>query len=144
MSDNGTAVYLRVSTIAQNVAGQRLAVDAWLARAGIEVPTNRWYIDHATGSTLKRSAFERLQTAIFLGRINHVIMYSIDRMARTMVDGLIEIEKWQERKCKITFVADNIDIDLSSWFGNAMIKCMVAIKLAFAEAGREQMLIRQA
>ncbi len=138
-----TAVYLRVSTAAQNLAGQRRAIATWLEGNAITVEDRHWYVDHATGATLAREGFERLQAAIFAGAVKHVVMYSLDRMARTMVDGLIEIEKWQERRCKMTFVADHIEIDLGTWFGNAMAKCMVAMKLAFAEAEREQMRARQ-
>ena len=44
-----TAIYVRVSSLGQNVAGQRREIERWLAGNGIT--DAEWFIDKATGNT---------------------------------------------------------------------------------------------
>jgi DNA invertase Pin-like site-specific DNA recombinase len=138
-----TAVYLRVSSRQQEVKSQKLRIDTWLDGRKIVVSSNHWYIDKESGATLQRAGLDRLKQAIFDGHINHVVMYGLDRFARTMIDGLVAIDEWQKQKVKLTFVSDQMELDFGTWQGEIVAKIMVAIKLAFAEAERTKLLTRQ-
>ena len=136
-----TAVYIRVSTDRQSTASQKRVINRWLDGHGVE-PV--WYIDKASGAKMARKAFCELQEAIFMGEVDHVVMYSIDRFARNLVDGLMEIDRWQQAKVRVTFVADAMDIDFGTWQGDIMCKLIIAIKLAFSEQERQRLKERQA
>lgn len=139
-----TAVYMRVSTDSQDVRSQRLAIERYLSGNGIEVPQERWYIDPDTGGgTMVRRAFAELQAAIFCGEVGVVVFFSIDRFARTLIDGLVELDRWQRAGVRIVFVSQHLEIDPSSWMGNAILQIMVAMHLAFAEAERERISVRR-
>ena len=139
-----TAVYLRVSTDNQDVKSQRIYVERYLEGTRTHVADDRWYIDPDTGGgTMVRKAFGELQSAIFCGEIGSVVFFSIDRFARTLIDGLVELDRWQRAGVRMVFVAQNIEIDPKSWMGNAVLQIMVAMHLAFAEAERERISARR-
>ena len=145
MSTTKTAVYLRVSTSQQDVQSQGDRVREYLKGHGITGA--RWFVDQGvSGATMVRPKFGDLQNAIFDGQIKRVIMYSLDRMSRVLIEGLIEIEKW--RKCGVTlvFVDDCLEINAcrGDIMGDVFIKIVVSMKLAFAEAEREKLRRRQA
>jgi site-specific DNA recombinase len=141
--NNKTAVYMRVSTPAQDVRSQRNDIERYLTGHNITVPDERWYTDEGvSGKTLDRPGFKRLQAAVFAGEVDTVIMASIKRFARTMIDGIVEVDKWQQVKCELVLVREGWKIDPSSWAGGAMFKCMVAMHLAFAEEERERIRAR--
>ncbi len=66
-------VYVRVSTVGQNVAGQKREIQRWLD--GNEMSNARWFIDKASGDDLERPGFEDLEAAVFAGEIKTVDLY---------------------------------------------------------------------
>lgn len=76
-----TAAYIRVSSRkGQKTDSQRAELETWFRRhriKGVE-----WFEDHDTGTTMKREAFEKLQAAIFAGKIDTVAVWKLDRLAR--------------------------------------------------------------
>ena len=135
-SRKSVAAYLRVSTVEQEVGSQKMVVEHWLKEQGITPCA--WYTDMESGKSLHRPAFAELQREVFSGRVSHVVMYSLDRFARNMLEGLVELDKWQQHHVRCTFVADGIDLDLGTWVGDVTLKIITAMKLAFAEAERRR------
>ncbi len=139
-----TAVYMRVSTKQQNVASQTQLIQHWLA--GHRIEDAKWYIDQGeSGAHLVRPRFQELQRGIFDGLHHQVVMYSLDRFSRCMVDGLVELDKWRKAGVRMVFIDDMLEIDgkESDPLGDLFIKIMVSVRLAFAEAEREKMKRRQ-
>lgn len=138
MSDK-TAVYLRVSTDAQSVESERGAIEDRLAHDGIAVPDDFWFIDEGESrATFDRPAFKRLQAAVFGADIDTVYMFDLTRFCGTMIDGVVEIDRWQKLKVRIVLVADGLDIQPDTWFGEIMLKLIVCMKLAFSEQERQK------
>ena len=75
-----TGIYVRVSTLSQNEAGQRHEIQRWLTGTGIQDAI--WFVDKESGSTLARPAFEKLQRAIFDGKVKTVVVWKLDRLSR--------------------------------------------------------------
>ena len=140
MIKRDTAVYLRVSTVDQSVASQAEVVNSWLKGHGI-TDTN-WYVDKMSGATLERPRFKSMQQSIFDGHHKLIVFYSVDRFARTMIDGLTELDRWKKMGIRVVFVADQIDMDGSA-MGELVWKIIISVRLAFAEAERERLLLRQ-
>lgn len=137
-----TAVYLRVSSLAQDIGAQSIVVRRWLEGHGIDKA--EWYIDKAvSGKTLDRPRFIALQEAIFMGEHDTVVMYSLDRFSRTMIEGLVELDKWRKLSVRIVFIQDHLDLAGDNPATDLFIKCMLSMRLAFAEAERERILDRQ-
>lgn len=134
---SSVAVYIRVSTTEQNLEGQRLAIRAWLSAHGMEEA--EWYEDRGeSGEKLSRPAFDRLQRDIFLGKVKTVVVYKLDRMSRSIVDGVNLINDWVNRGIRIISVTQQID------FSGTVGKMIASVLLAVAQMESETRRERQA
>ncbi len=129
------ACYVRVSTVGQNEAGQQQEIQRWLEGNGIDAAHIRWYSDKATGDNLDRPAFEQLQADIFRGEIGTVVIWRLDRLSRTIRDGLNTLCDWCDRGLRIVSVSQQIDF-------NGTIGKMIASVL-FGVAEMEQQTRRE-
>jgi DNA invertase Pin-like site-specific DNA recombinase len=130
------AVYLRVSTVGQNLDGQRAEIQRWLDGNG--VADAEWFIDKASGTTLKRPAFERLQKAIFNGEVKTIVCYKLDRLSRSLRDGINILADWCEKGLRVVATSQAID------FNGALGKMLAAVLLGVAEMEMELRRERQA
>ena len=129
------ACYLRVSTCSQNEEGQRREIKQWLDRNGIDPSTVRWYLDKSTGDNLDRPAFERLQDDIFRGEIHTVVVYKLDRLSRSLKDGITTLCSWCDQGIRIVATSQQLD------FNGAVGKLIAAV--LFAVAAMEQEVRRE-
>ena len=107
-----TATYLRVSTDDQSVASQRSEMVSYLQRKGIDPGSCRWFIDEGhSGATMNRPALDKLRRAIEGGRIDTVVIYDLDRFARTMIGGLRLIDEWVRAGVSILIVTFPVDLN---------------------------------
>jgi DNA invertase Pin-like site-specific DNA recombinase len=130
------AVYIRVSTLGQNEESQRAAVADWLATNGIE--NVQWYIDKASGTKTDRTEFNRLQADIFAGKVKTVIVWKLDRLSRSVRDGIMILDDWLRRGIRIVAVTQQLD------FNGAVGKLISTVLLAVAEMENELRKERQA
>jgi DNA invertase Pin-like site-specific DNA recombinase len=131
-----TACYIRVSTVGQNEAGQRREIARWLKGNGIEGA--RWFVDQETGDNLDRPGFEALQQAVFMGEIDAVVVWKLDRLSRTVRDGLNTLCDWCDRGLRIVSVTQQID------FNGTVGKMIAAVLFGVAEMEQETRRERQA
>lgn len=129
------AAYVRVSTVGQNEAGQRREIARWLEGNGVE--DVEWYIDRETGDNLDRPEFKRLQRAIFMGEVTTVVLYKLDRLSRTIRDGLAVLCDWCDRGLRIVSVTQQID------FNGTVGKMIAAVLFGVAEMEQETRRERQ-
>jgi len=131
-----TACYVRVSTIQQNEASQLREIKKWLA--GQDIQNARWFIDHECGDTMVRPEFDALQKAIFMGEIETVVVWRLDRLSRNLRDGLNVLCDWCDRGLRIVAVTQQID------FNGTLGKMLAAVLLGVAEMEQETRRERQA
>lgn len=74
------AVYMRVSGKGQNTKCQEPDLERWAAAQGQPV---KWYTDKATGKTMDRPGWAKLDAAVRQGRVSAVVVWRIDRLGRT-------------------------------------------------------------
>jgi DNA invertase Pin-like site-specific DNA recombinase len=133
------ACYVRVSTIGQNEAGQRAEIIRWLTGNGIEAANVRWFVDKGkTGDNLKRPAFEHLQAAVFAGEVGTIVVYKLDRLSRSLRDGINVLTDWCDEGLRVVSVTQQID------FNGAVGKLLAAVLLGIAEMEQETRRERQA
>ena len=129
-------VYVRVSTIGQNIEGQKQEIERWLNGNGMT--DVRWFIDKATGTKLDRPAFKKLQEAIFHGEIKTVICWKLDRLSRSLKDGIQVLCDWCDRGLRVVATSQQID------FNGSLGKMLAAVLLGIAEMEHETRRERQA
>ena len=76
------AIYLRVSTRKQDTRSQEPDLHRWLAAyaASSEV---RWYRDQATGRTMERIGWKKLEAQVDCGEVSQIVAWRLDRLGRT-------------------------------------------------------------
>ena len=131
-------IYIRVSTHGQNVAGQKADIRRWLAGQGIGEERVLWFVDKSSGDNFEREAFKRLQSAVFSGKLQTVVVWKLDRLSRNMIEGLNVLADWCDRGLRVVSVTQQID------FNGAMGKMLAAVLLGVAEMEQETRRERQA
>lgn len=131
-----TAIYVRVSTVSQNEAGQRREIERWLK--GNRIKNATWYIDRQTGDNLDRPEFQRLQQTVFNGEVETVVCYKLDRLSRTVRDGINTLCDWCERGIRVVSVTQQLD------FSGPTGKLIASVLFAVAEMEQETRRERQA
>jgi DNA invertase Pin-like site-specific DNA recombinase len=110
----------------------------WLTGNGIKPSSVTWYIDKANGSDLKRPAFEQMQKDIFNGAIKTVVIYKLDRLSRSMSDGVKVLADWGEKKVRLVCTSQQFD------FSGVIGELIAAIMFAMAKWEKQNIKERQA
>ena len=103
----------------------------WLTGNGIDPGGVRWFVDKRTGDNLNRPAFEQLQAAIFAGEVGTVACYKLDRLSRSLRDGVDVLSDWCERGLRVVSVTQQID------FNGTVGKMLAAVLLGIAQMEQE-------
>jgi len=130
------AAYIRVSTVGQNERGQRAEIKRWLE--GIGHADVKYYVDKESGDTLDRPAFRRLQADVFNGAIKTVVVWKLDRLSRSIIDGLNVLADWCNRGVRVVSVTQQLD------FNGTVGKMLAAIFFALGEMEQQTRRERQA
>ena len=104
------ACYCRVSSRRQKNDSQRAEIQRWLANHRMKASTVRWFEDCESGASLKRTAFNAMQRAIFDGEVNTVVVWKLDRISRRQHEGISLLADWCERGIRVVVVTQQIDL----------------------------------
>ena len=106
-----TAVYVRVSTLDQEkgIESQEHALREYLQGHGIKDAL--WFRDRISGKDTQRPAFQKLQEAIFNGQVRTVIVWKLDRLSRSLRDGINVLTDWIDKKVRVVSITQQIDLD---------------------------------
>ena len=118
--------------------GQKREINRWLNGNGTDDSDVRWYIDKATGTNLDRPEFERLQADVFNGEIKTIVVWKLDRLSRSLRDGINVLADWCDKGLRVVSVTQQID------FNGAVGKMLAAVLLGVAEMEQETRRERQA
>jgi DNA invertase Pin-like site-specific DNA recombinase len=105
----------------------------------VDPATVRWYVDRGrSGDMLERPAFEDLQGAVFAGEIGTIVTYKLDRLSRSLRDGINVLCEWCDKGLRVVSVTQQID------FNGTVGKMLAAVLLGIAEMEQETRRERQA
>lgn len=130
------AIYVRCSTADQNYDYQVDKCQEWAKAHGL--PNVQIYADKASGKDTNREAFQQLQADIFSGKVASVIVWKLDRLSRSLKDGINILSDWLEKNVRVVSVTQQHD--LSGPTG----QLIAAVLLSIAETERNLMRERTA
>ena len=116
----------------------RAEIERWLTGNGIAPRSVRWYVDKRTGDNLNRTAFEELQAAVFAGEVGTVVTYKLDRLSRSLRDGINTLGGWCEKGIRVVATSQQVD------FNGTLGKVLAAVLFGVAEMEQETRRERQA
>lgn len=126
------AVYLRTSTLDQQKGekSQAWAIKRYLTSHGLKA---KWFTDCMTGSQINRPDFAKLQKAIFNGQVDTVIVWKLDRISRSLADGVRILTDWLAKDVRIVAVAQQLD------FSGSVGQLVASVLFAIAQMERENL-----
>lgn len=108
---NKTAGYVRCSTVEQNDSLQRRAITAWAKANSLTV---RWYADKATGTNGNRPGWRKLQEAIRQGKVDTVVCWKLDRLARSLKDAAGLFDDLAKRGIRLVSLTEGVDLSTAA------------------------------
>ncbi len=109
MSSRHIAIYVRVSSKKQDLRSQLPDLKRW-AEANANGTPIKWYRDKATGKTMDRPGWNRLEKNIHAGKVIALVVWRLDRLGRTASGLTALFDKLTERKINLVSIKDGIDL----------------------------------
>lgn len=127
------AVYCRVSTLDQEkgLKSQEQSLKDYCDNHSFSNLV--WYKDKVTGSTSDRPAFNKLKDDIFDGKVDTVICWKLDRLSRSLKDGITILTDWLEKDVRVIATAQQLD------FSGAVGQLIASVLFAIAAMERENL-----
>lgn len=133
--------YIRVSTEKQAEEGhglesQRRDIENYCRKNGLLI--SDWYEDDGyTGSNMNRPALQSLVTDCTKKRVKCVVAFKLDRLSRSMVDGIYLIERvFQPNNVEFRCVHDSVSYD------SPMEQAYTQMMAVFAQLDKNTMMLR--
>ena len=127
------AVYVRVSSLGQNMDSQLTDLQAWAASQSQPVS---WYSDKATGKSMARPGMDRLLADLRAGRLKAVVCWRLDRLGRTASGLTALVEELTSRGVNLVSLRDGID--LSTAAGRLMANVLASVAAFETEVRAER------
>jgi DNA invertase Pin-like site-specific DNA recombinase len=124
---NLAAIYARVSTNEQTTENQVTELEALAAQRGLTI--TRSYEDKGySGKTDKRPEFQAMMQDALAGRFNVLLCWHIDRLGRSLVDVINNVQTIQA--ANVELILQQQSIDTTTPVGKAMLSmCAVFAEL---------------
>ena len=127
-----TALYVRVSTANKQDKGldsQEKALIEYCRNHSIS--NYKIYRDKLTGGNLDRPGLKSLEQDIFRGRVVTVVVWKLDRLSRSLKDGISLLVDWLDRGIRIIAISQQFD------FSGAVGQLIASVLLGIAQMERE-------
>ncbi|MDZ4784227.1 MAG: recombinase family protein [Planctomycetia bacterium] len=134
-------VYLRVSTRKQDTRSQEPDLKRWLDAFanGSEV---RWYRDTASGKSMDRPGWKKLEAELNGGNVSQVVVWRLDRLGRTASGLTALFEKLVTRRVGLVSLKDGFDLSTAS--GRLLANLLASVAAFELELRAERVLAGQA
>jgi DNA invertase Pin-like site-specific DNA recombinase len=134
-----TAIYLRVSSKAQDTASQEPDMKRYAA--GQDEPCE-WYRDQFTGKSMDRKGWNRLMADVHAGKVSKVVCWRLDRLGRTAKGLTALFDELMQRKVNLVSLRDGIDLHTPA--GRLMANVLASVAQYETEVRAERVLAGQA
>lgn len=132
------AVYLRVSSKRQDTRSQEPDLKRWTEAYADDQPVI-WYRDKATGKTMDRPGWRKLEADIAAGKVSKVVVWRLGRTA----SGLTALfEDLHNRKVGLVSLRDGLDLETPS--GRLMANVLASVAAYENEVRSERIVAGQA
>ncbi len=103
------AIYLRVSTKRQDTRSQQPDLERWVEAYADGRPV-KWYRDKASGKSMERPGWKRLEADVDTGKVEQVVVWRLDRLGRTASGLTALFEKLARLNVGLVSIKDGVDL----------------------------------
>ena len=103
-----TAIYTRVSSRSQDQASQLPDLEKYAK--SVEDGKVRWYTDKASGTTMDRVGWRKLEADLRAGKIGRIVVWRVDRLGRTATGLTSLFAELNDRKVNLVSLRDSLDL----------------------------------
>ncbi len=135
------AIYVRVSTAAQDQRSQLPDLRRWVAAYADGQPV-KWYQDKASGKSMDRPGWHKLTEAMRAGSVSRVVCWRLDRLGRTASGLTTLFDELHHRKVGLVSVRDGVD--LATPAGRLMANVIASVACYENEVRSERIVAGQA
>jgi len=127
------ALYARVSTLDKQVKGLQSQKQALVEYCQNHNITNfKLYQDKVSGGQINnRPQLKQLQQDIFMGKVGTVVVWKLDRLSRSLKDGINLLVDWLDQGVRVIAVSQQFD------FSGSVGKLIASVLLGIAEMERQ-------
>ena len=136
MKTRRVALYLRVSTAAQNCAAQRRAIGEFIRRRGWQIAAT--FTEKKSGAIASRPELDKLLQAARAGGIDAIVVYKLDRLGRSSLHLAQIAEEMARLKVAIVTSSEGIDTSEDNPMGRFVLDILAAIARLERPRRREQ------
>jgi DNA invertase Pin-like site-specific DNA recombinase len=105
-----TVAYMRVSSRAQDLATQRVAIEKAAQAQGDAIDT--WFFEKKSGRSVARPELDRLRAEVRAGRVAKLYLYRLDRLTRSGIRDTFEvIEELRAHGVQVVSISDGFALD---------------------------------
>jgi DNA invertase Pin-like site-specific DNA recombinase len=133
------AIYVRVSSNGQDTKSQEPDLKRWVEAQDTPVT---WFRDKASGKTMDRPGWAKLETAIRKGQVSAVVVWRIDRLGRTAKGLTALFDDLRERKVNLISMKEGLDLSTSA--GRLMANVLASVAQFETEVRAERVRAGQA
>lgn len=105
-----TAIYERISTSQQKHDSQDLPLKRYCRSKGIRCDQYRMYKDVGSGKNNKRPELARLMKHVQQGKIKRLVVYSLQRLSRSLLDGTKLLTTLLEHDVEIISLSEKLEL----------------------------------
>jgi DNA invertase Pin-like site-specific DNA recombinase len=135
------AIYPRVSSKQQDLRSQLPDLKRWAEAYADDQPVV-WYTDKATGKTMDRPGWRKLEADIAAGKVSKVVVWRLDRLGRTASGLTALFDDLRERKVSLVSLRDGLDLETPS--GRLMANVLASVAAYENEVRSERIVAGQA
>jgi len=121
------AIYVRVSSQKQTTKSQEPDLQQWISAYANGTPV-KWYRDKATGKTMDRPGWNRLEADMRAGKVATLVCWRLDRLGRTASGLTALFEELTARKVNLVSLKDGVDLSTPT---GRMIANVLALMAAY-------------
>ena len=135
------AIYVRVSSRKQDTRSQEPDVRRWVEAYanGVEV---KWYLDKASGKTMDRPGWRKLEADMQAGKVSKVVVWRLDRLGRTASGLTALFDSLRSRGIGLVSIKDSLD--LATPAGRLMANVLASVAAYENEVRSERIVAGQA
>ena len=135
------AVYVRVSTRQQDTRSQLPDLKRWIA-AYADGETVTWFRDAASGKSMNRPGWRKLEAAVHAGKVSKIVCWRLDRLGRTAAGLTALFDDLRGRRVGLVSVKDSLDLVTPA--GRLMANVLASVAAYENEVRSERIVAGQA